>query len=101
MSMPRGAQYEPVFVPPDAPGRCACKMVRDRLEVQAAQRGGPRAWALMHENSRALLAGLATNRDPADAQRMAWDSFTADERNAIGAAARQLARDMAGACLLR
>lgn len=69
------------------------------LAVPPADVAG-RAWRDTPERVRMLLLMLATER-PESAARMPWASFTADERTAIGAAARQLRADLHGAAWLR
>ena len=82
-------------------GRMRCAATRHALAAKIQRPAAARAWAQMHDTARQLLVGLCcAGRSERDAA-MPWASFTDAERDAMGAAARQLARDLIAAAYLR
>jgi hypothetical protein len=81
----------------------AARRVADNLRARVTQGEAGRAWQEMPLSARALLVLLALDPE-GDAETIArrpWGSFTADEQTTIGAQARELRRQLAGAEVLR
>lgn len=101
MWVPTPSQWRPVRAP-EAEARLMA--ARDALCKARGDMRSPAetAWARMHEVARMLLVSLGTEREDArSASLLPWFSFAPEERDAMAAQARQIARDMAGAGALR
>lgn len=88
-------------------GIAQVRAVRQRIaERAAAERpewSAATVWRRMGLEARMVLVSLCVpgEGDPTREATRTWESFTHDQRAAMGACARQLRRDLAGADFLR
>lgn len=78
-------------------------IVQKRIKEKGGSHPGSRAWGVMSLQARMVLVALCLPGadDPERDAARTWLSFTDAERATIGAAARDLSRQLSGAGMLR
>lgn len=80
------------------PAHIKANFARWRAERRARRASPAETWRQIHPSARELVVMFATERArPAEAARMAWESFSAEEQAAMAAFARTLHTDLAKA----
>lgn len=77
---------------PVASGRARAAAVLANMKANLRETNGERTWGAYDDTTRLLLVGMCTERRPNDAA-LPWKSFTAKERDSMGAAVAFLGKE--------